>query len=55
MMKLPPRRERVVRFLEESAFLFDLENAERNAGKDVIALRDAAASQFLRQSGGVAH
>ena len=46
--------ERVVSVLEKGAFLFDLENAERDAGEDVIALRDAAAAQLLGEAGGVA-
>ena len=46
--------ERVVGVLEESTFLFDLENAERDAGKDVIALRDAATAQFLGKTGRIA-
>jgi hypothetical protein len=45
--------ERLVCFLEQGAFLFDLENAEWNARENVIALRDAAALEFLRQSGGI--
>ena len=48
-------RERVVCLLEQGALLFDLENAERNAGNDVVAVCDSGAGQFLRQSGGVAH
>ena len=39
----------VVCILEQSAFLFDLENAEGDAGKDVIALRDAAAAPAPRR------
>ena len=38
----PPGREGVVCILQQSAFLFDLENAEGNAGKNVIAMRNAA-------------
>ena len=41
------RRESVIRFSKERAFLLDLENAERNARKDVIALSDAAPSQLV--------
>ena len=41
--------QRVVGILEESAFLLDLENAERNAGEDVIALRNAAAGAVPRR------
>ena len=47
MMKAPPARERVVGVLEKGAFFLDLENAERDAGKNVIALRDPAPAQFL--------
>ena len=53
-MKRAAGRERIVGFLQERAFLVDLENAERNAGENVIALRDAAALQFLGETGGVA-
>ena len=48
------RPERVVRILEQSAFLLDLENAEGDAGENVIALRDAAARELLGETGGVA-
>src|SRR3984893_9250797 len=44
-------RERVVGFLLERTFLVDLENAERNAGKNVIAIWDPAPLQLRRQSG----
>src|SRR5712691_4331117 len=46
-------RERVMRFLQERAFLVDLEDAERDAGKDVIAMRETAAREFLWQPGRV--
>src|SRR4051812_26093885 len=47
-------RERFVSFLQERAFLFDLENAERDPGQDVIALWNSAPLQFFRQLRGVA-
>ena len=49
MMKAPPGVERVVGILEKRAFLLDLENAEGDSGKDVIALLNPALRQFLRQ------
>ena len=42
-------RERIVSFLQERPLLFDLEDAERDAGKDVIAMGDAVARQFVGQ------
>ncbi len=47
------RFERVVRLLQKLPFLFDLENAERNAGENVIAITDAAARQYFRQRGSI--
>jgi len=38
-----------MRFSQERAFLVDLENAERNAGKDIIAESDAAALELVGQ------
>src|SRR6202008_4466011 len=33
-------RERFIRFRQQGAFLFDFENAERDTGKNVVAVRD---------------
>src|SRR4030095_7217945 len=44
----------VVCILEQSAFLFNPENAEGDAGENVIALRDAAEGQLLGETGCVA-
>jgi len=46
--------ERVVRILEKCALFLDLEDAEGNAGKNVITLPDAAATKLFRQTGRVA-
>ena len=46
-------RERIVRFLEERAFFVDLQNAKRDAGKNVITVVEAERFQFLRQTRGV--
>ena len=43
-----------MRFREQGPLLVDLENAERNSGNDVIAVRDAPALQLIWQSGRVA-
>ena len=40
------RPERIIRFSQERAFLVDLENAEWNARKNVIAASDAATFQL---------
>ena len=40
------RRESVMGFPKERPFLLDLENAKRNAGKDVIAASDTLTFQF---------
>src|SRR6266403_3116592 len=44
------RRQCVVCFLEKRTFLIDLENAERNARKNIIAFGDASPLQFVRQA-----
>src|SRR6266404_520147 len=44
------RRQCVVCFLEERTLLIDLENAERNARKNIMAFGDAAPLQFVRQT-----
>ena len=46
-------RERVVRFREQGALLLDLQNAERDARNDVVAVRDAPTLQLLRQARGI--
>ena len=46
-------RERVMGLPEKRPFLLNVENAERNARKNVIALGEAAPLQLTRQSGGV--
>ena len=46
-------RERLIRFREQGALLLDLQNAERDSGKDVVAVRDAPALQLLRQARGI--
>jgi hypothetical protein len=52
--ELPAIGQRFISFFEERAFLFDRENAERDSGKDVIALRDIAPFEFFGQVRGVA-
>src|SRR6478609_8844839 len=46
--KLAVRLKRIVRLSQQSALLLDLENAERNAGKNVIARSEPAAFQLVR-------
>src|SRR6476659_6318588 len=46
--KLPVRLKRIVRLSQQCALLRDLENAERNAGKNVIARSEPAAFQLVR-------
>lgn len=46
-------RERLIRFRQQGALLFDFENAERDSGKNVVAVRDAPALQLLRQARGI--
>src|SRR4029077_3188905 len=41
--------QRIVRLTQQCAFLFNLENAEWNAGKNVIARSESAAFQLVRQ------
>src|SRR2546422_9828334 len=43
--------QRVVRFLEKASLLADLENAERNSGKNVIAMADASPRALVGQGG----
>src|SRR5205823_277438 len=52
--KLAVRLKRIVRFSQQCALLLDLENAERNAGENVIARSEAAAFQLERQRGRIA-
>src|SRR6476469_6205137 len=52
--ELPVRLKRIVRLSQHCALLLDLENAERNAGKNVIARSEAAAFQLVRQRGRIA-
>src|SRR5215471_3851302 len=47
-------RERIMCFLQKRAFLIDLENTKRDAGKNVIAFGNAAALQFAGQRGRIA-
>ena len=47
------RRQRIVRFSQERAFLIDLENAKRNTGKDIVTGSDAAAFELVRQGSGI--
>jgi len=47
-------RECIVRFSQERAFLVDLENAERNARKNIVAASDAATFQLIWQRGCIA-
>src|SRR6267142_712497 len=51
---LAVRLKRIVRLSQQSALLLDLENAERNAGKNVIARSEPAAFQLVRQRGRIA-
>ena len=46
-------RQRIIRFSQEGAFLVDLEDAERNTGKDIVAESDAAPFELVRQRSGV--
>src|ERR1041385_3646965 len=43
------RRERVVGFPQERPFFVDLQNAERDAGEDVVAVGETETLQFLRK------
>src|SRR6476646_4086178 len=52
--KLTVRLKRIVRLSQQSALLLDLENAERNAGENVIARSEPAAFQLVRQRGRIA-
>ena len=47
-------RECFVRFLQQGAFFLDFEYAERDSGKDVVAVRNTTAPQFLWQIRGIA-
>src|SRR6266481_1211496 len=48
------RHKRIVRLSQQRALLLDLENAERNAGENVIARSESAAFQLVRQRGRIA-
>src|SRR5213592_2153063 len=52
--KLAVRLKRIVRLSQQCALLLDLENAERNAGENVIARSESAAFQLIRQRGRIA-
>src|SRR5512133_917912 len=52
--KLTVRLERIVRLSQQRALLLDLENAERNAGENVIARSESAAFQLVRHRGRIA-
>src|SRR4029453_152223 len=52
--KLAVRLKRFVRLSQKCAFLLDLENADRNAGENVIAQSESAAFQLVRQRGRIA-
>src|SRR4029453_2911532 len=52
--KLAVRLKRIVRLSQQCALLLDLENAERNAGENVIAPSESAAFQLVRQRGRIA-
>src|SRR5215831_16889540 len=52
--ELAIRLERIVRLAQQRALLLDLENAERNAGENVIARSESAAFQLVRQGGCIA-
>jgi hypothetical protein len=43
------RRQCIMCFLQERAFLLNLKNAERNTRKDIITGTDAATLQFMWQ------
>ena len=53
MMKLPSDDESIVGFLKKRPFLLDLENAERDTGKDVVAFSKTAPLQLIRQRGSI--
>src|SRR5213596_2826676 len=46
--------KRIVRFSQQGTLLVDLENAERDAGEDVIARSETMAFQLVRQRGCIA-
>src|SRR6185437_6694283 len=46
--------KRIVRLSQQCALLLDLENAERNAGENVIARSESAAFQLVRQRSRIA-
>jgi len=52
--KLSVRLQRIVRLSQQRALLLNLENAEWDAGENVIARSEAAAFQLERQRGRVA-
>ena len=52
--KLAVRLQRIVRFSQQRALLLNLENAERNAGENVIARSEPAPFQLVRQRGRIA-
>src|SRR6266481_7399238 len=52
--KLAVRLKRIVCLSQECTLLLDLENAKRNAGKNVIARSESAAFKLVRQRGCVA-
>ena len=46
-------RERLICFRQQRSLFFDFENAERDSGENVVAVRDAAALQLLQQTRGI--
>src|SRR5580704_10420801 len=43
------RRQRIIGFLQECAFLLNFEDAERNTRKNIIAPNDAVTVEFMWQ------
>ena len=48
------RRQRIICFLQESAFLLNFKDAERDTRKNIIAAIDTVALQFMWQRGCIA-
>ena len=46
-------RKRLICFREQRPLFFDFENAERDSGKNIVAVGDAPALQLFRQARGI--
>src|SRR4030095_8741508 len=49
--KTATRRQRIICFLQERAFLFDFKDTERNTRKNIVTAIDSMTLQFVRQRG----